>query len=123
MDKPAKISGVIPHITVSMSSTYSDEWKSLRCSVCGNIVCQYNEDYIRSITPSGSPQLQRPGKIVQCSGVFTMYQPKDTFDTIYELLETIMQAQDVTTIRTKAIELAKDNHKTSMMCKARYYLG
>lgn len=52
-----------------------------------------------------------------------MYQPKDTFDVIYELLETIMSVDDVAVVRAKAIELARENHKTSMMCKARYYLG
>ena len=111
-----------PHITVSMSSTYGDTWKALRCSECGNVVCQYNEDSIRSITPSGEPVLQRPGKVIQCQGVLVQYKPKDTFDMMYELFETI-QAGDITKVQAKAIELARDNQKSSRMCKARYYVG
>lgn len=121
MNDPTKLA--VPHITVSMSSSYGDEWKSLRCSICSGVVCQYNEDYIRSITFSGEPILERPGKIVQCAGVLAIYQPKDAFEVVYELLETIMQSDDVGSIRAKAIELARDNHKTSKMCKAKYYIG
>lgn len=106
-----------------MSSTYGSNWKSLRCSLCGNVVCQYNEDFIRSITPSGEPVLERPGKVIQCQGVLVQYKPKDTFDMMYELFETIQQSGDITAIQSKVIELAQENQKTSKMCKAKYYVG
>lgn len=116
------LTDLTPHITVSMSSTYGSTWKSLRCSLCGNVVCQYNEDFVRSITPSGEPVLQRAGKVIQCQGVLVQYKPKDTFDMIFELFETI-QGGDIATVQSKVIELARDNQKVSKMCKAKYYVG
>jgi DNA-directed RNA polymerase subunit N (RpoN/RPB10) len=116
------ITDLTPHITVSMSTTYGEEWKALRCSLCGNVVCQYNEDFIRTITPSGNPVKERPGKVIQCQGVLVQYKPKDTFDMMFELFETV-QAGDIAAVQAKVIELAKDNQKASKMCKAKYYVG
>jgi hypothetical protein len=123
MEQPFIPSDLMPHITVSMSATYGEAWKSLRCTLCGNVVCQYNEDFIRSITPSGEPVLQRPGKVIQCAGVFVAYKPKDTFDMLYELFEAIIKTEDISVVRAKVTELARENHKTSKMCKAKYYVG
>ena len=42
---------------------------------------------------------------------------------MFELFEAIMRAGDVDAVRAKVTELARENHKTSRMCKAKYYVG
>lgn len=42
---------------------------------------------------------------------------------LYELFEAIIKTEDISVVRAKVTELARENHKTSKMCKAKYYVG
>lgn len=111
------------HITVSLSSSHGKDWNPLKCITCGNFVCQYNEDFVRSITYSGEPITERPGKVIKCSGVIKSYNPKDTLEMMYELFDTIQKANNVEEIQTKVVELSRDNHQKSKMCKTKYFVS
>lgn len=126
MDLPTSLTGENPHITVSMSSTYGDQWKSLHCSICGNVVCEYNNDYIRTISASGEPKLDRPGKIIQCSGVLSLHGAYNhtAFNILADLLQSILTSGSVEDIRNTALKLTADSQiKRNVRCKARYYIG
>jgi DNA-directed RNA polymerase subunit N (RpoN/RPB10) len=123
MELPSALVGSDPHITVSMSSAFEDKWKPLRCSICGNVVCEYNNSYIRSITPSGAPQLDRAGKVMQCSGVLLLHGQVEPFEILYKLIDEVFSAPSLQDVQSLVAELARNQEKSRIKCKAKYYLS
>lgn len=123
MELPSALVGCEPHITVSMSSAFGDTYRPLRCSICGNVVCEYNNSYIRSITPSGAPQIDRPGKIYQCSGVLLLHGQVEPFEILYKLVEGVFSAPTLQDVQSLVAELARNQEKNRVKCKAKYYLS
>ena len=124
MHVPTKIAGENPEISVLLSDSFSDTYKTFRCVVCGNPVFQYNEDNIRSIVPSGHPKLDRPGKIYQCSGAMTLLGTGQIYDILYQVMDAAFNLKDVSEIRTAVGYLSEEsNRKFNARCKARYYVS
>lgn len=115
--------GVDPHISVSMSNAFGDTYRPLRCSICGNVVCGYNNSYIRSITPSGVPIRANPGVVVECSGVLRLHGQVQPYNILTDLLAKIFEATTVEAIRACVADLARDQKVNNIKCKAKYYLS
>lgn len=124
MEMPMKLSGEQGHITVLLSSKFGDEYKPFHCVSCGNIVFSYNEDEVRSIIPSGHPQLGKPGKSYQCHGMMKLRGTASIYDVLYQVMETSMNIQNIEDLHTAIAFIAKeaDNEKT-VRCKMLYFVS
>lgn len=123
MDLPIAPPSLRDHISVSMSSAFGEEYKDLHCSDCGNIVCQYNNDHIRSITFSGHPQLDQPSKAIQCSGTLLLQGKVAPYELLYLLIQNIFEMDDIDKVRALVADLARDKSKNQQKCKALYFLS
>lgn len=124
MEAPYKLTGTQPHTTVLLSSTFSDDYKPFHCVSCGNVVFSYNEDEIRTILPSGHPQLDKPSKIYQCHGVMKLRSTLRIYDVLYQVMETTMNLQNIDDLHIAIAHIAKDsNVETNARCKMLYYVS
>lgn len=124
MEVPGKLTGEQPHVTVLLSSQFSDVYKPFHCVSCGNIVFSYNEDEVRSIVPSGIPQLDKAGKSYQCHGMMRLRGTANIYDVLYQVMETAMNIQSIEDLHTAIAYIAKDAEKESTVrCKALYYVS
>lgn len=121
---PTKLTGVQPEITVLLSSSYEDTYKPFHCVVCGNIVFQYNEETVRSIIPSGHPQISKPGKIYRCDGVIKLHNNYEIYDILYQVMDAAFNMDSLEDLRTalKYLSGTADN-KFNARCKALYFVS
>lgn len=121
---PVKLSGEQSEITVLLSDTFGEVYKPFHCVVCGNIVFEYNENEIRSIVPSGRPQLDKPGKIYRCNGVMTLHGTSQLYDILYNVMDVSFNLTNLEDIHTAISYLAKTSEdKFNVRCKARYFVS
>lgn len=124
MEAPYKITGEQPHTTVLLSSKFSDIYKPFHCTSCGNVVFEYNEDEVRTIIPSGHPQLDKPGKIYRCSGVMNLHGTSRIYDVLYQVMEAAMNLQNIEDIHTSIAYIAKTSEdRQTARCKMLYFVS
>lgn len=124
MEIPSKVSGEIPEITVLLSDKFGTVYKPFHCAICGNIVFEYNEQYIRSIIPSGRPEIGKAGKIYRCSGVITIHGTGQLYDILYQVMEASFNLETINEIRSTIALLSQaSENKFNTRCKARYYIS
>ncbi len=124
MEIPSKVSGEIPEITVLLSDKFGTIYKPFHCVVCGNIVFEYNEDHIRSIIPSGRPEIGKAGKIYRCSGVITIHGTGQLYDILFQTMEAAFNSETLGEIRSTITLLSQTtDNKFNTRCKARYYVS
>ncbi len=124
MIAPVKITGEQPHITVLLSSTFSEDYKPFHCSSCGNIVFSYNEDEVRTILPGGKPQTDRPGKIYQCHGVMKLRSTSSIYDVLFEVMQTSLTLTNIEDIHTALAYIAQGSQdESNARCKALYFVS
>lgn len=124
MEVPLKLTGQQSEITVLLSNKYGDIYKPFHCVICGNIVFEYNEDEIRSIIPSGRPQIDKPGKIYRCSGVMTLHGTSQLYDILYQVMEAVFNLDNIADAHTAVGYLSKTSEdKFNTRCKARYFVS
>lgn len=124
MEVPTKITGEQAHVTVLLSSQFSPIYKPFHCVSCGNIVFSYNEDEIRSIVPSGYPQLDRPGKMYQCHGVMKLRSTASIYDVLYNVMEMAMHIDDIGELRTAIAYTARNGEvEKTVRCKMLYFVS
>lgn len=112
------------HSTVLLSSEFSDDYKPFHCSACGNTVFSYNEDEVRTILPSGHPQINRPGKIIQCHGIMKLRSTASIYDVLYQVMEMAMNIDDINDLRTAVAFIAKDaERETNVRCKMMWFVS
>jgi hypothetical protein len=112
------------HSTVLLSSDFSPIYKPFHCSNCGNIVFSYNEDEVRTILPGGNPQLNRPGKIIQCHGIMKLRSTASIYDVLYKVMEIAMNMDNVEDIRTAVAAIAQGAEKeTNVRCKMLWFVS
>jgi len=123
MEVPTKVSGEHPEITVLMSNAFEDVFKPFRCVVCGKIVFSYNNQYIRTIVPSGKPRVDRPQKIVECNGVISLNRPSDLHDMLFQVMDSVFNMTNIDEMREAIAQLAQGyGGERTARCKARYYI-
>lgn len=124
MEVPLKLTGEQSEITVLLSNKHGDVYKPFHCSLCGNIVFEYNEEEIRTIIPSGRPQLDRSGKIIRCNGVMTLHGTTQLYDILYQVMDVAFNLTNSDDIRTSIGYLSKTSEdKFNVRCKARYFVS
>lgn len=124
MQAPFKITGEQPSTTVLLSDTFSDIYKPFHCVSCGNIVFSYNEEEIRTIIPSGHPQIDKPGKIYQCHGVMKLRSTSSIYDVLYEVMETVLRLDSIEKIHTAVAYIATQGQdETNARCKMLYFVS
>lgn len=124
MEVPFKLSGEQPHVTVLLSSQFSDVYKPFHCVSCGNIVFSYNENEVRSIIPSGHPQLDRSGKSFQCHGMMKLRSTASIYDVLYEVMQTAMSATSLEDLQTSVAYMAKRSEdEQTVRCKMLYFVS
>lgn len=124
MEVPVRISGEQAHVTVLLSSQFSPIYKPFHCSSCGNIVFSYNENEIRSIVPSGYPQLDKAGKMYQCNGVMKLRSTVSIYDVLYEVMEMAWHIDDIEELRTAITYTAKGSTiEKTVRCKMLYFVS
>lgn len=124
MEVPMSLTAEQPHVTVLLSSQFSDIYKPFHCVSCGNIVFSYNEDNIRSIIPSGSPQLDRPGKSYQCHGRMKLRSTARIYDVLYQVMEIAMSIDNIEDLHTAIGFIAKQaDNETTIPCKMLYFIS
>lgn len=122
---PASVSGEMPEITVLLSDKFGKTYKPFYCVICGSIVFEYNEHFIRSIVPSGRPQIDKPGKIYKCSGTLqSIHSQGQIYDVLYQVMDTVFNLNTMTEVRATlgALNQASED-KFTARCKARYYVS
>lgn len=88
------------------------------------VVFEYNQDYVRTILPSGMPQLDKPGRTVHCSGAITLHGKKQIYELFYEILEAVWTVKSLEDLKTIVIHLASEaKEKENIKCGAKYYLS
>lgn len=124
MEMPLKLTGQQPHVTVLLSSQFSNEYKPFHCVSCGNIVFSYNEDEVRSIIPSGHPQLDRPGKSYQCHGMMKLRSTASIYDVLYQVMQTAMAIQNIDELHAAIAYIAKGSEEEqTVRCKMLYFVS
>jgi hypothetical protein len=124
MEVPMKLTQEQAHVTVLLSSKFSTVYKPFHCVSCGNIVFSYNEDEVRSIIPSGHPQLDRAGKMYQCHGVMKLRSTSSIYDILYQVMEMAMKIDDITELRTAIAYTARDgDDEQNARCKMVYFVS
>lgn len=124
MEMPMKLTGEQPRVTVLLSSTFGDIYKPFHCVSCGNIVFSYNEDEVRSIIPSGHPQLGRAGKSYQCHGQMKLRSTASIYDVLYQVMETAMAVENLEDLREAMAYIAKDSqNESTVRCKMLYFIS
>lgn len=124
MELPMKITQEQPHVTVLLSSQFSTIYKPFHCVSCGNIVFSYNEDEVRSIIPSGHPQLERAGKMYQCHGQMKLRSTAAIYDVLYQVMETAMAVDNIEDLRTAIAYIAQSGERESTVrCKMMYFVS
>lgn len=124
MEVPLKLTGEQPHVTVLLSSQFSDIYKPFHCVSCGNIVFSYNEDEVRSIVPSGHPRLDRSGKNFQCHGMMKLRSTASIYDVLYQVMQTAMTSQNLDDLREAIAYIAKQSEdEQTVRCKMLYFVS
>lgn len=112
------------HSTVLLTSEFSANYKPFHCSNCGNTVFSYNEDEVRTILPGGYPQLDRPGKIIQCHGIMKLRSTASIYDVLYQVMEMAMSIDNIDDLRTAVADVAKQaNSETNSRCKMLWFVS
>lgn len=124
MEVPLKLTNEQPEITVLFSDKFGEVYKPFHCAVCGNVVFEYNQDFIRSIIPSGRPKIDKPGKVVQCSGALTIHGTNQLYDILFQVMEATFNVENLADLRTIVTNLSETTqNKFNTRCKAKYYLS
>lgn len=124
MEVPMKLTQEQPHVTVLLSSKFSTVYKPFHCVSCGNVVFSYNEDEVRSIIPSGYPQLDRAGKMYQCHGAMKLRSTASIYDILYQVMEMTMKIDDIDELRTAIAYTAQGNDdEQNARCKMAYFVS
>lgn len=124
MEAPLKLTGQQSEITVLLSDKFGEFYKPFHCVICGNIVFEYNEDEIRTILPSGHPQLGKAGKVYRCNGVMSLHGTSQLYDILYQVMEVTFNLDNIEDIHTAMSYLSKTSEdKFNARCKARYFVS
>lgn len=124
MEVPVKLTGEQSEITVLLSDKFGDIYKPFHCVICGNIVFEYNEDEIRTIIPSGRPEISKAGKIYRCNGVMSLHGTSQLYDILYQVMEAAFNLENIAEIHTAIAYLSKTSEdKFNVRCKARYFVS
>lgn len=123
MEIPSKVSGTDPEITVLLSDSHNGKFKNFRCVVCGKILFSYDNDRIRMILPSGYPAVEKPRKLIECTGTYALYTPSDLYNLLHSMLELSLATDDITKLRDALMLTAKEHEgERAIKCHARYFV-
>lgn len=121
MEIPQTITKEINQVTVLLSQRKEKDYKQFRCMLCGKILFEYNNEFIRHITPSGFPELDRPSKVIQCGGEIGLYAPRDLYGILFDISQAIFETNDIEEARN-LVKIANDSQVRTSKCKMRYFV-